>query len=96
MQLGCEMNLVVRGLVLRDGVKAVLATVDVGQGVRLMLRLRHMAATTNMGGTHALAAKSKVYHRWWIVVSSSPKMIHLFALQLVLDTLPVWSVTDKR
>lgn len=52
MQLGCNMNLVIRCL----RVHAVLATVDVRQVVGLVLMLRHMTTATHVRSTHALAA----------------------------------------
>lgn len=84
------------------GVHAVLNAVDVGQGIGLVNWLRHMASARagSMLKSNGLIAQSRHVDQGLLVVeaaaTSTTEMIHLFALQLVLDTLPVGSITDQR
>lgn len=83
------------------GVHAVLNAVDVGQGIGLVNWLRHMASARagSMLKSNGLIAQSRHVDQGLLVVeaaaTSTTEMIHLFALQLVLDTLPVWSIANE-
>lgn len=76
-------------LALLHRVKAILCTVNISKRVCLV-QSRHMTA----GSTHSRVTKSNIDERLLVVIPS--EMIHLLALQLVLDTLAIRSVADQR
>ena len=81
------------------GVHAVL-NVDLGYGASLVNWLRHMAsacARTMLKSNRLVAQSRHIGQRLLIVeaAASTIEVVHLFALQLVLNTLSVGGVTDK-
>jgi hypothetical protein len=50
---------------------------------------------TVVAKSYALIAKSHAGKDLLTVITAAPKMVHLVALELVLDTLAVGSVADK-
>jgi hypothetical protein len=79
-----------RRLALLDWIESALCTVDIRQRIRLE-SLRNVAACA-VRTTQAWVAESHVDQRLLVMIAS--KVVHLLALQLILNAFAVWSITD--
>lgn len=86
------MSLTKRRWALLHSIHAILGAIYVGQRIRLMDRLRHVTSGT-MRGSHGLTSQRHIDKT---LLAVATEVIHLFALELVLNTLAVRRITNQR